>query len=103
MKNSLRFPHIETIICLITLLILIFPIKKIIIDKDFYVVVEIPCSGTEQNNCITRDCNNEDCPPNNLTSFKRLQIYARDFAECKSDSCQSECGIKSIVCLPKNN
>lgn len=93
--------HLLEFICICAIfVVLVFPIKKILIDKDFYYAVEVPCS-MEYEECIQRDCGIEECPPNELSEYKRLLVKASDFDKCSSESCAVECRNNSISCIPE--
>ncbi len=68
--------------------------------KDYEFVVEVACDTTKET-CIQRDCTNEDnCPPNQLSDFKRYNINAGDFDACTNENCAQACEEKIIPCKP---
>ena len=59
--------------------------------KDFDFIIEIPCDSNLEI-CTIRDCSNpDDCPPNQLKSFKRYSLKAYDFNKCPNEDCKLMC------------
>jgi len=68
------------------------------IKKDFNFIIEVPCDITKEQ-CIERDCSNpDDCPPNQLSNFKRYALNAKDFLKCPNEDCTSVCESGIIQC-----
>lgn len=66
--------------------------------KDFDFIVEISCDP-EKEICYERDCTNpDDCPPNQLSNFKRYTLSANDFKYCKDEDCTLVCENNEIEC-----
>ena len=67
--------------------------------KNFNFIVEIPCDSQKEE-CFLRDCSLPDnCPPNQLSSFKRYTVKAKDFQNyCQQDDCTLACENKQINC-----
>ncbi len=69
--------------------------------KNYDFVVEVSCDITQET-CFQRDCNNpDDCPMNELSSFKRYHIRAADFPACKNEDCTLACESRVINCEPE--
>lgn len=68
--------------------------------KQFNFIIEVSCdSGKEQ--CFNRSCAVEgDCPPNNLSVFKRYSLKASDFKYCENEDCKVACESGQIKCEP---
>ncbi len=67
-------------------------------QKDYKFVVEVACD-TNKEICFQRDCSNpDDCPPNQLASFKRYDLRAYDFAKCENEDCTYACENNLIKC-----
>ena len=66
--------------------------------KNFDFLIEVPCDITKEQ-CFQRDCTNPDnCPPNELSDFKRYSLKARDFKYCKDEDCTSVCESGEVKC-----
>jgi len=66
--------------------------------KDYNFIVEVPCN-TLQETCFQRDCSSlGDCPPNNLSVFKRYSLNANDFKACENEDCTNACEGGEIKC-----
>jgi hypothetical protein len=66
--------------------------------KDYTFVVEVACD-TNKEECFQRDCTNpDDCPPNQLSIFKRYNLRAYDFAKCENEDCANVCENNIIKC-----
>lgn len=66
--------------------------------KDYSFLVESPCDPTKDV-CIQRDCTNpDDCPPNQLSVFKRYSLNAGDFKRCENEDCTKACETGVIEC-----
>jgi len=60
-------------------------------------LVEETCNP-EISTCFVRDCEEEECPPNELTEFRTLVVPAGIFSKCKENSCIDACR-ESGACL----
>jgi hypothetical protein len=68
--------------------------------KNYNFIVEFPCN-TSKEICFQRDCTNpDDCPPNELSDFKRYSLNARDFYKCENENCTNACETGTIKCEP---
>ncbi len=88
-------------------LVIVFCFYKYIYKKDYLYMIELPCDSTSEK-CFIRDCSQGDCPPNNLSSYKKYFIKAYDFKKCGVDSCLDEClagnaDCKKIECDESSN
>lgn len=67
-------------------------------QKDYNFIVETTCDNTKET-CFVRDCTNpDDCPPNQLSSFKRYSLNAGDFKMCENEDCTVACETGVIKC-----
>ncbi len=72
----------------------------IYLAKDFDYTVEAPCDQNSEK-CFVRDCSNpDDCPPNQLETYKEYTIKAKDFGRCSDNSCENICNSESNTCTP---
>lgn len=68
--------------------------------KQYDFVVEVACDPTVEI-CYQRDCTNaDDCPPNQLSNFKRYSLSADDFDMCDYENCALACVDGRINCTP---
>ena len=68
------------------------------IAKDYDFVVEAPCDPSLEL-CYQRDCSNpSDCPPNELSVYKKYYVRAYDFARCSNNSCVNLCTSEPYRC-----
>lgn len=68
--------------------------------KDYNFIVEVACDPSKET-CFQRDCSNpDDCPPNQLSDFKRYSLNAGDFNKCENEDCTNACETGSIKCEP---
>ncbi len=69
-------------------------------QKNYNFVVEVACD-TNKEVCFQRDCTNPDnCPPNELSNFKRYSLKAGDFNKCENEDCTNACETGTIKCEP---
>lgn len=66
-------------------------------SSAFEFLVEAPCDAAS-NTCFVRDCEEEECPPNNLSSYRVFTVSAVDFARCADNSCLNVCA-GGTVCV----
>lgn len=67
-------------------------------QKNYDFIVEIPCDPSQEE-CFERDCSNpDDCPPNELSNFKRYSLNANDFQYCENEDCAAVCASGEIEC-----
>ena len=70
------------------------------LNKDYNFIVEIACDPAIET-CFQRDCSNpDDCPPNELSNFKRYGVSANDFKKCENEDCAEICLTGTIQCEP---
>ena len=61
----------------------------IYLTKNFNYLVEVSCDQSKEK-CFQRDCINPgDCPPNNLSIYKKFYITATYFPECTNGTCDN--------------
>jgi len=65
--------------------------------KSYDFTVEAPCSKSTAT-CFVRQCDNEECPPNQLEEYRVFKLTAADFPKCSNDSCLNECLMGDIRC-----
>jgi len=67
-------------------------------QKKYDFIIETTCNPEEEV-CLQRDCTNpEDCPPNELSIFKRYSLNANDFKSCENEDCTEACLSGAIEC-----
>lgn len=74
-----------------------FNFHKFVVTKNYDFFVEAPCDQ-ETESCYLRDCEEEECPPNGLESYRVWKLLARDFTRCAEDTCADECAGGTIRC-----
>jgi hypothetical protein len=67
------------------------------LKKDFDFIVEVSCDSSKEE-CFVRDCESIECPPNNLSLFKRYTVKAKDFKYCENENCAVACENNQIQC-----
>ncbi len=96
-----RESHYFEIMCILVIAaVLVFPLKRFVLDRNFSYIVEVPCDAQKEA-CLYRDCAADECPPNQLSDYKRLRISAKDFEMCQSESCYVECQTQKFSCEPE--
>ncbi len=67
--------------------------------KNYSFMVEASCDSQKEV-CFYRDCDTEDaeCPPNNLSYYKKYTINAKDFPLCENEDCTNACSTGLIKC-----
>ena len=94
-KNSNWFLWLIGLSCLVSIVVsfYFFYFKK---NYDF--IVEVACDPSKEE-CFERDCSNPDnCPPNELSNFKRYTLNANDFKMCANEDCAKACTTGIIKC-----
>ncbi|MBP9763436.1 MAG: hypothetical protein KBD10_01660 [Candidatus Pacebacteria bacterium] len=66
-------------------------------NKDFIMNLESACDPAVES-CFQRDCSTDECPPNNLEIYKKVDVSASFFATCSENSCTKECLTKPNSC-----
>jgi hypothetical protein len=71
---------------------------RYIYTKQYTFLVEAPCDATLEK-CFHRACEtSDDCPPNNLSVYKKYTLSGKDFSQCSDNSCKQECESNQIAC-----
>ena len=97
-KQKKFFTLFTTINIAIFLIVIISSFYFLFLKKDFQFLVETNCDKNKEQ-CFERDCTNpDDCPPNNLTVFKRYSLKASDFKYCTNEDCAEACETHKIKC-----
>ncbi len=96
-------PHISdkvffTILLGSVLLVLAVTGYKLLIQKDYNFVIEQECDPAIDTGCYERSCENDECPPNGIASYKIFEINANDFPLCSDNTCAKECESGIIEC-----
>lgn len=69
-------------------------------EYDF--LVEVPCDESAQI-CHLRDCDTEECPPNELSSYTILRMSAREASACVADgTCEARCDTLGSACIEES-
>ena len=63
---------------------------NLFIKRDYDFLVETTCDNTREI-CFYRDCEQGECPPNQLSFYKQYHMRAYDFAKCENEDCTSFC------------
>lgn len=58
--------------------------------RDYTFTVEIYCDPSVEE-CLERDCEAEECPPNGFETYQTYSISASDFQFCTNDDCRDFC------------
>lgn len=77
----------------ISAFVIFYVIYNFYFQNDFKILVEESCDPT-LDKCFYRDCEEEECPPNNLEYYSQYYTRASDFASCQNSP---ECNL-SILC-----
>lgn len=78
--------------------IIAFAFYNFYINKNYQFFVETKCDNSKDT-CFYRDCSIEgECPPDNLSYFKKFTISASDANFCSSEDCTAPCESKTIQC-----
>lgn len=86
------------VIGLCTVVVIVVAFYNFFFQKNYDFIVEIACDPITEV-CLERDCANpEDCPPNQLTLFKRYALNADDFKLCENEDCTNVCMSGIIEC-----
>jgi hypothetical protein len=93
------FNTILTIVFTISLFVAIGAnFYKYIYTKQYDFLVEAACDPSIEK-CFYRDCEQtNDCPPNNLSVYKKYLLKGKDFPLCSDNSCKQECESGQIQC-----
>ncbi len=68
--------------------------------KNYDFIVEVRCDPAIET-CFERSCSDPaDCPPNQLSTFKRYSLSAKDFKSCENENCTYACTAGVIKCEP---
>ncbi len=72
---------------------------KYYVTKNYDYLIEAECDPSSEI-CASRDCSNEECPPNGLDNYKSFYVKSYDFQKCTYNSCADECRNGLIECEP---
>ena len=61
-----------------------------VVSEDFYYFIEATCDPEAQS-CFVRDCSFEECPPNELDTYKVYKVSAALFSKCQDNECSNIC------------
>lgn len=82
----------------IFLVVIVVNFYVLLFKKDYDFIIEVPCDPSQEE-CFERDCSNPgDCPPNELSNFKRYSLRADDFQYCENEDCATVCASGEIEC-----
>lgn len=90
----------KALFILVSALVLVAVVNNFYIfyyQKNYNFIVEVSCDTTEQS-CFIRDCNDGECPPNELEQYRMFSLNAKDFSLCETDSCLRACLSGQITC-----
>jgi hypothetical protein len=96
-KENKKINYFMILIIISCLVVIFSAFYFYFFKKDFDFIVEVPCN-TEEEQCFIRSCDFIECPPNNLSSFKRYSLKARDFKFCENENCELACETNLINC-----
>jgi hypothetical protein len=65
--------------------------------KQYEYLVEAPCDSATHE-CYMRDCEEEECPPNGLASYRLFAVPARLFPSCTDNGCLNVCLSEGSAC-----
>lgn len=68
---------------------LAFSFDRYVLREEYSFLVEAPCQSS--SDCYTRDCDEEECPPNELETYRLFAVPARAFDTCEDNSCANVC------------
>lgn len=73
---------------------------KYYVTKEYNFFIETSCNPDTEY-CYSRDCENDDCPPNGFVDYKRYKLRAYQFDACESDGCENYChNLKQCIEIP---
>lgn len=61
-------------------------------EKDFPILVEESCDPSMEQ-CFYRNCEDEECPPNELEYYSQYYVEASDFTSCESTN---DCNLNTL-------
>lgn len=100
MKRALQSDYFIWILVAASLSYVVwFNFQKFVLEKKYDFYVEAPCDP-EIEVCYLRDCEEGECPPNDLAEYKVWRIVAGDFQRCTDSTCKIECESNLIECEP---
>ena len=92
------FTPFTSVAFIIFLLAIISNLYFFYFKKDYKFIVESACDPSREE-CFQRDCSNpDDCPPNQLSTFKRYSLKANNFKSCQNEDCTIACETGQIKC-----
>ena len=67
--------------------------------KEFLIHIEVSCDPTTEI-CFHRDCETDECPPNNLSDYRQFTLSGSVFSECgEIDNCSNRCKADKGSCI----
>jgi len=75
--------------------------------KNYAFFLEALCDSSV-NECYVRSCDDEECPPNSLISYRVFELPAYQFHNCSDNSCLNICpspayGCEEIACSTQSD
>lgn len=96
--NETYSPLVMHWILLVAVIIaLLASMYKYVWLQDYYFYVEANCDPSVQE-CYTRNCDEEECPPRGLTNYRLFLISAKTFQACADNQCSNVCIEGSELC-----
>jgi hypothetical protein len=62
---------------------------------DYHILVEASCDP-QSSICFTRDCSTDECPPNELETYKIFRLKATTLPHCETNECLNICSDPSV-------
>lgn len=86
------------------MLAVFFSVYKYYIAENYMYLVESSCDPASHI-CFVRDCEAEECPPNELSLYALFTIPASTFPFCSDNTCTNICALgnarcNEIICSP---
>lgn len=72
------------------ILVIMLSFYKYFFSQNYIFLVESECDPTTQE-CYSRDCENEYCPPNNFSTYQIHRVPAAQFSSCTDNTCSNVC------------
>lgn len=70
---------------------------KYFVAEDYSFFVEAPCDPVTHT-CYIRDCEEEECPPNEFSLYRVFVVPARVFPFCSDNTCMNICDLRDEPC-----
>lgn len=68
------------------------------IAENYEYLVEAPCDSHAQE-CYERNCEDDYCPPNNLSIYRVFSMPADKFRTCSDNTCLDYCVATETQCV----